>query len=769
MFNDQFILTNQNKEPVGPHGLNINHLDPANWMSHEHAKALADTHGFEVAYVITEDSPVVCVDIDKCIDPVTRQYDERAMKWFGVLGDRAYCEMSRSGLGLHFWGMAEQGLGEAFYNRVKDEYEFYEKDRYIILGQHIQGGPTDITPDLKANLKLRPVATALPETGAVPEYTGPTDDNELLSMATNSRGSAAAKFGDAARFVDLWNAAPGLNKWYPTSTEGEPFDRNAAESALATHLAFWTGKDIARMERLLRASPLAQSRLQSAYPDKVKKLNRDAYWRETVTGAAQVSNTVYSKPRPVLPGTEGAQPAPQPILPGTEVTHSEYKTIYEQDEHFKDCVYIRSEKKILIPDGDLLDKNQFSDEFGGFEFQMQADGARPTRNAWEAFTQNRCKSFPKAKKTTFAPGRPFGEIVDGTVNMYVPPVHKQTDVDPAPFLDLVAKMLPDPRDQRIVLTWFASMVQNPGVKFQWAVVLQGAEGNGKTFLLNALSYAVGIGNTHMPNPEDMNEKYNDYLHNNLLIGVEEVHMQGRRDMLDRLKKYITNSRVEIRAMGVNKFMADNLTNWLFLTNHRDAVVKTENDRRYCVFYTAQQTAADVTAAGMGGRYWPDMWNWARNGGFDAVAAWLKAVPLVEEFNPADGCHRAPTTSSTAAAIEETRGYIELAILELIDEELAGFKGGWISSTKLRDMMDERRIRSSGRSRGQAVAALGYVPLDGFPRGRAGHIIEEGGTKPTLYVRPDMIGQGLGLNHYRLAQGYINSLDSGDIVQLPTSK
>lgn len=764
MFNDQFILTNQNKEPVGPHGLNINHLDPANWMSHEQAKTLADTHGFEVAYVITEDSPIVCVDIDKCIDPVTRQYDERAMKWFGIFGDRAYCEMSRSGLGLHFWGMAEQGLGEVFYNRVKDEYEFYEKERYIILGQHIQGQATDVTPDLKANLKPRPVTTGVPETGAVPEYTGPTDDNELLSMAINSRGSAAATFGDAPRFVDLWNGT-GLDKWYPSQTDGKEIDYSRADSALLSQLAFWTGRDTARMERLWLSSPMAQNRP----PLSLKKLERQDYRTKSVTGAAMVPKDVYTKPRTVLPGTEGAQPASQPVLPGTEIAHSEYKTIYEQEEYFKDCVYVRSEKKILVPDGDMLDRNQFADEFGGYEFQMQADGARPTRNAWEAFTQNRCKSFPKAKTTAFTPGRPFGEIVNGTVNMYVPPVHNDTDVSPQPFLDLVAKLLPDARDQQIVLTWFASMVQNPGVKFQWAVVLQGAEGNGKTFLLNALSYAVGESNTHMPNPEDMNEKYNDYLHNNLLIGVEEVHMDGRRDMLDRLKKYITNSRVEIRAMGTNKFMATNLTNWLFLTNHKDAVVKTKNDRRYCVFYTAQQTVEDVVAAGMGGRYWPDMWNWARNGGFDAVAKWLKSVPLMEEFDPAGICHRAPVTSSTAEAIEETRGYIEQAIIELIDEDLAGFKGGWISSTKLREHLKERGVRGSNRAKAQAVAALGYVFLDNADRGRAGHVIEEGGTRPSLYVRPEMIGQGLGLNHYRLAQGYINSLESGDVIQLPTSK
>ncbi|NOD67603.1 AAA family ATPase [Ruegeria sp. HKCCD7303] len=268
-------------------------------MSWQEATDKAAQTGFELAYVITEDSPIVCVDIDKCIDPVTRQYDERAMRWFGIFGDRAYCEMSRSGLGLHFWGMAEQGLGKVFYNRIKDEYEFYEKDRYIILGQAIQGQMTDITPDLKANLKPRPVATALPETGAVPEYTGPTDDNELLSMAINSRGSAAATFGDAPRFVDLWNGT-GLDKWYPSQTDGKEIDYSRADSALLSQLAFWTGRDTARMERLWLLSPMAQNRP----PLSMKKLERTDYRTKSVTGAAALANAVYTKPRAVLPGTE---------------------------------------------------------------------------------------------------------------------------------------------------------------------------------------------------------------------------------------------------------------------------------------------------------------------------------------------------------------------------------------------------------------------------------------------------------------------------------
>ena len=131
-------------------------------------------------------------------------------------------------------------------------------------------------------------------------------------MAINSRGSAAATFGDAPRFVDLWNGTEGLARWYPSNDDEKAFDYSRADSALLTQLAFWTGRDTARMERLWLSSPLAQSR-----PDR-EKLNRTDYRSKSVTGAAMVPRAVYSKPRPVLPGTEASQAASPPMLPGTE-------------------------------------------------------------------------------------------------------------------------------------------------------------------------------------------------------------------------------------------------------------------------------------------------------------------------------------------------------------------------------------------------------------------------------------------------------------------
>lgn len=91
----------------------------------------------------------------------------------------------------------------------------------------------------------------------VPEWSGPTDDLELLSKMFNARGSAAGLLGQRATFADLWYGdAAVLARFFP-SVSGDAFDRSDADAALVMHLAFWTGKHGARIERLWRMSPLA--------------------------------------------------------------------------------------------------------------------------------------------------------------------------------------------------------------------------------------------------------------------------------------------------------------------------------------------------------------------------------------------------------------------------------------------------------------------------------------------------------------------------------
>ena len=385
---------------------------------------------------------------------------------------------------------------------------------------------------------------------------------------------------------------------------------------------------------------------------------------------------------------------------------------------------------------------------------MQADGSRPTRDAWEAFTQNRSVTFPKVLRKRFFPDRPFGEIIGQEVNAFKMPDVVMSDGDVKPYLDLLRRVLPDERDRTIFLSWCAAAVQHRGKKAQWATVLQGCEGNGKTFLMSCVEYGVGLSVTHRPNPEDLQEKFNTYVEGNLFIAVEEVHMEGRRDILDRLKKYLTNNRIEIRGMQKDKRMADNLTNWMFLTNYKDAVLKSRNDRRYAVFFTAQQDASDLVRDGMDGDYFPKLWEWVRNGGYAAIAGYLMRYEIPAQYDFTKGCHRAPETSSTKDAVHLSMGAIEQDIQDAIEQELPGFRGGWISSIKVKELLDQRRRHISNYKLAEALNSMGYYPCRTWLRGRAPTVVmQEGGGRPVLYCTEMVYSNGANISDYNILQGY----------------
>ena len=337
-------------------------------------------------------------------------------------------------------------------------------------------------------------------------------------------------------------------------------------------------------------------------------------------------------------------------------------------------------------------------------------------------------------------------MVGGLVNIYVPADVPMREGDVKPFLDLLSRMLPVESDRAILLAYMAAVVQHPGAKFSWAPVLQGCPGNGKSRLISTLTYAVGGRYVYEPNAQEIGERFNSWLENKVLIVAEEIHMGERRQTQEKLKALITNRRIAIEGKGVDQRMIDNLANWAFCTNHKNGIIKTRDERRYAIFFTAQQEAAHLARDGMTGDYFVSLVGWLERGaGYAHVAHYLKHYAIPAALNPAGACNRAPETSSTVAAIEEARGPLEQAILEAIAEERVGFRGGWVSSWAIADLMQSNGQRKPGTNTlRSAMESLGYAKHDLRPS----PILQEGGARPTLYVRagahPD----------YALAQGYV---------------
>ena len=704
------------------------------WLSAEEAITKAKEFGSMagVGFVFTKNDPFFFLDIDDCLLPDNATWSQLALTLITTFAGAAV-EVSSSGKGLHIIG---SGTVPSHCCRNGDEkLELYTSGRFVALTGISAMGDSDadcsiVLPWLVDNY-FRP-AQVVPETSfnwtnePCPEWNGNKDDVELITRALASTG-ARSVFGDGATFCDLWEAnEPILAKAYPPN-DADTYDRSCADAALAQHLAFWTGKNCERIQRLMGVSAL-----------KREKWEREDYLPRTIQSACGRQQDVLCDKPPQYAIAPDESEVPRPQL----VTGSTFLTIDQQIDYFTGCVYILDEHKIITPEGEILTPDRFKTYYGGYVMPLDNANTKTTRNAFEAFTESQAFRAPRVQSSCFRPDQRAGGIIvkDGQrlVNTYYPVQTPRVQGNPAPFLRHIDKLFPNPQDKAIILAYLAALIQHKGIKFQWAPLIQGVQGNGKTLITRIIAFAIGQRYCHFPKASDIDNKFNGWIYRMLFIGVEDIYLaDAKTHVIEILKPMVTNERQEVEIKGRDKITVDVCANFLINTNHKDGLRKTRDDRRFAPFYTPQQTVEDLKRDGMLGDYFPELRKWLeKQNGYAIVAYYLENYVISDDLNPATLCIRAPQTSSTEAAIEHGVGRIEQEILEAIEQGLCGFRGGWISSIfldrLLKDIKADRAIPM--RKRRELVQSLGYDWHPMLKEGRMTRIIQPDGSKPALYIK-----------------------------------
>lgn len=713
------------KVPCDVTGRNADPTNPANFrpadevLQHCTWDHTQSGRPYGLAFCLTERDNWFFVDIDDGVDDSGQWKADAAQHFEAFPG--AWGEVSVSGTGLHIVGLCQPGQLTAKRNKFYgNKREFYVKDRFIAFGpggwQRIGGVDQDYdhTATLTNWVPDRPPEEVWD--GTVDErYTGPADDGALIDLMLKSMPSAASAFGQKVTIQQLWEGKEEvLCRFFP-DVSGRPgkMDRSSADLALMNRLAFWTGKDRARMERLFRLSGLMR--------DKFDK--RADYRTSTVNDAANKCEKVYDYVRPDQRPSNGSVTVGQ--------ASGRIMDLATQMEHFAGCYYIANLHKVLLPDGRRLKPEQFNVIYGGHKFVMDLEGQNTTKKAFEAFAENRGVTFPKHTGICFHPDKPFGWIDQwDNVNTYRAPRREARPGDVSPMFELMRALFPTEDDMAIFVAWCARSVQNPEKVPNWSPVLQGCEGCGKTLMANMLGWAMGEEYLHEPKAERFTEKYNGFLVGNVLAVINEVSMTERLDMLNMVKPMITERRQEIRMMAAEPFMADTYIRFLFTTNHTDAVIKTKNDRRFSVFFLRAQSADQLPQLGLTPEFFLRFIDWRDNGGHEAWTHYLMTCEVDPRFDYAGAATRAPDTSTTAAAIAESRGPVAQLLFEAVDGGLPGFKGGYVSVARLSEY-----LRSKGKG-GVAPKTLAKIMRDcGYQSlGKCSiAIMEEGNVRPTVYV------------------------------------
>lgn len=732
-------------------GMPVDAHDPQYWVTGAEAVAAAERmgNGVGVAFVFTEQDPFFFFDIDDCVS--NGVYSPIACELIETFANAAV-ELSQSGQGLHIFGYGTSSVPSSQRNKKsKAGFDLYTEKRFVALtGNVIFGDMRTASYNAQLDHIVGKYLTGVEGTESLAEWTTTAqegghpieDDDQLIQKMLNS-SSAAAAFGAKASPSDLWTANEAvLSRIFPDTQGEKPFDHSAADMALCTHLAFWTAKNCDRIDRLFRKSALMRD----------KWAQRQDYRAWTVQGACGTCKRVYGKvdknDLAVMP--EHVKTGDTIKSESTIRTGFQFMSPSQQQDLFAGCVYVRDLHAIFTPDGSILDPQRFKATFGGYVFALDGQNEKTSKNAWEVFTESQAVKFPKVHATAFRPEREPGELIYEEdrilVNTYVPITIDKRPGDVSRILNHLQIMLPDQRDRDIILAYMAACVQYPGVKFQWTPLVQGVEGNGKSLYIRCLNYAIGNRYTHLPNASDLagnGTKFTEWLNRKLFIGVEEIYVSDRREVSDALKPLITNDRIELQGKGKDQVMGDNRANFFMCSNHKDAITKTRNDRRYSVFYTAQQTEDDLIALGWSDsrgdptNFFPDLYTWCKKEGYAYFAHYLENYEIPDALNPARQCVRAPKTSSNEEALFMSLGTVEQEIMEAIDNGAYGFQGGWISSVQLNNLLEIKKLdkRVPHVKRKEMLWHLGYEYHPELNEGRVNNVIPaENNSKPRLYIK-----------------------------------
>lgn len=236
---------------------------------------------YAMGFWLTADCGYWFLDIDKCAqDGVLQPFAEQLVAAF----PGAMMEWSSSRKGLHIIGMGS--VPDNHRNKPERDValrlaplqlEFYTADRGIAFGldgiaQGCADARFDLTPLCATYFPPRPLRDAI---GVRPEWRGPTDDAVLVERMLRARQSAASAFGGKASLQQLWR--------------GEAERTSEADMALASHLAFWTGCDEERIERLMRSTPMVREKWNDRRPG-------GTYLTYTIANACASCENVYQEP-----------------------------------------------------------------------------------------------------------------------------------------------------------------------------------------------------------------------------------------------------------------------------------------------------------------------------------------------------------------------------------------------------------------------------------------------------------------------------------------
>jgi len=301
------------------------------------------------------------------------------------------------------------------------------------------------------------------------------------------------------------------------------------------------------------------------------------------------------------------------------------------------------------------------------------------------------------------------------------------------FLKLLTLIIPK-TERKTFFYYMCWIVQNEGSHMNWAPVIQGPQGAGKTMLSEILRAALGAENARSIDAHVLGSGFTSWAQGSVLNTIEEIRLPGEKGsahaIINSLKPYITNARISIHRKGRDPYEVPNSANYLFLTNHEDAIPLEAGDRRYFVVFTTPRTGMDVAIiVKQRPQFFERVYD-AYTNHPEALRGYMLGVKIPDSFQPFG---HAPHTQAKDIMGGNTKPGDEQALTEVLSEVYDGVNGpsGVLHTAAVTQRMrSEFSVTVRPARLGMLLRAAGWEKF-GKLRWR--------GTPRTIYIKPRLSG------------------------------
>lgn len=233
-----------------------------------------------------------------------------------------------------------------------------------------------------------------------------------------------------------------------------------------------------------------------------------------------------------------------------------------------------------------------------------------------------------------------------------------------PFLYFINEVVCDSHEEsyKYVIGWIAHMLQNPGVKNETALILKGLQGIGKNRFTDVLcELTSGYSEKNITDIAELTGNFNSVVENKMLVILNELRNFGEDRMVNfnSLKSIITDDTIRINEKNQPRRTAENVANFIFVSNNSYPVKIELGDRRYVVLQCNGKYKGQF-------EFFKQLVNSFTKEFYDNLLTYFMKYDL-SSFN----VRNIPMTEAKEDLIEASRNPLDVWICEHYDELCAG--------------------------------------------------------------------------------------------------